>query len=237
MHRPGARHPYCRSSQDETGRTMPDGNEVDRRDPWFHGWRRWLGLAIVLVIAAGAVWLALFTIRTFRSLNVEVAAAIVSALAAIAIAVVTTWYGRLLERQAAADRAQQEKRTPAYEKFVHDLLETMELSTHRDERSGEVDTRRAVQSLASFTEQAIVWGSGDVLKAWVEFRDLGRIGDQVSDTQQHGLRLMAQLETLFLAMRFDLGLDNEGLARGDLLRLFINDLDPAALDRLGDQAT
>jgi hypothetical protein len=64
----------------------------------------------------------------------------------------------------------------------------------------------------------IVWGSDSVLRAFGEFRI-------ASLKQPEGLiQLMAALEDLMLAIRKDLGYKNAKIVRGDLLRLFINDL-------------
>lgn len=210
------------------------GTETD--NPWSHGWRLVVGLAILAALVAATIWVAVMSVRTLRSLDVEVAAAIVSAFAALLIALVTTWLGRFLERRSVEARSQQEKRIPVYEAFVSDLLRMMEFTKHRDERKGP-DDREIVEVLASFTEKAIVWGSGDVLKAWVDFRYLGIAGVDAPDSEAHGYRLLVKLEELFLALRADLGLDNGDLARGDLLKLFINDLDPAVLGVLaGDES-
>lgn len=207
----------------------PAGNNA-QDNPWGSGWRLAVGLFLMVVALGAVVWVLVLSVRTLRSLEPEVAAAIVSGLVALGVALATTWLGRRLERRAAEQTAQQEKRIPVYEDFVRDLLQQMGLTKHKDDRS-ELDSREVVRVLASFTEKAIVWGSGDVLKAWVDFRYLGMQAEQAADGQAHGYRLLASLEDLFLTMRADLGLDNQGLQRGDLLKLFINDLDPSVLAR------
>jgi hypothetical protein len=77
-----------------------------------------------------------------------------------------------------------------------------------------------IKKFGSLTENVIVWGSDAVLKEFGEFRVASL------QTQTAGpLATLATLEDLMLAIRRDLGYRNSKIERGDLLRLFINDLE------------
>jgi hypothetical protein len=77
-----------------------------------------------------------------------------------------------------------------------------------------------LQKWSKSTEQLIVWGSDDVLKAWGQFKTMaaGR------KDQSNPVRALLPFETLLLAVRSGLGHSNTNLKPGDLLRLFVNDM-------------
>lgn len=185
----------------------------------------WQSLLLIALVAAG-IWIAYLlvrtSVRTFRSLDNEVAAAIITGFTALAVAVAGAAVSRQYERRANADRAQQERRVPVYEGFVQGLLRMMGATVHPSKRK-EMDEREVVALLGKFTEEILVWGSDDVLKKWVEFRYKAM---EVAASAEAGAENLYRLEDLFLAFRRDLGLSNRKLARGDLLRLFVNDLAP-----------
>jgi len=84
-----------------------------------------------------------------------------------------------------------------------------------------MDEKKIVEIIGSFTEEILVWGSDEVVKTWVEFRYAN--WEEGSDGRASHENLF-RLEELFLALRKDLGLKNKKLDKGDLLRLFVNDL-------------
>ncbi len=112
------------------------------------------------------------------------------------VAVLGVLIGKRLERRAAAERAQQEKRVPVYEEFVSGLLRSMGATVHVSHRK-EMDEREVVELLGRFTEEILVWGSDDVLKAWVEFRYANILGNQANpDAGTRNLYMLEQLPRL-----------------------------------------
>lgn len=186
-------------------------------------WKQFLlGLTLIVVLGAVVAYLAWASFRAFAALETQVAVAILSALTAVLIAILSAFLSRLFERRAAAEEEQQTRRIPVYEEFVSGLLKGMGATTHKDHRKP-VDELAMVSLMGDFTEKALVWGSGDVLRAWLDFRAASMSLSE--GTSNDAVAPLQNLEKLFLALRRDLGLSNKGLAEGDLLRLFINDLD------------
>jgi len=71
--------------------------------------------------------------------------------------------------------------------------------------------------MVKFTQGLTIWGSNDVIQKYGEFR-------QMSTASPNAARMAAAVEDILFSIRLDLG-HPSGLRRGDLLRLFINDLD------------
>ena len=78
-----------------------------------------------------------------------------------------------------------------------------------------------MQEFASqFNPKLILWGSDDLLAAYNRFRATG------IDAPDEGSPVMLlAFERLLYAIRRDLGHPNKNLGPGDLLRVFVNDVD------------
>jgi uncharacterized membrane-anchored protein len=175
------------------------------------------GLILILGLGVAIVFVTRVAVHAFEGLNREVEAAIVAALGTAAVTLISVIVTRIFERRATVERAQQERRTPVYEAFVSGLLGM--LRDHGDDPTA-LDLTEAVKVLNSFTEKVIVWGSDDVIRTWGQYR----YAVQAPQTDAEKRESVYGLERLFLTVRQDLGHPNKGLKRGDLLRLFVNDL-------------
>lgn len=83
-----------------------------------------------------------------------------------------------------------------------------------------VTEKEIFEFVHGFNQSMIVWGSDEVLKQYLIFRSSSQNAGDLNPSAAVGI-----LENLMLAMRIDLGHANKNLERGDLLRLFINDVD------------
>lgn len=190
--------------------------EVDSNTKWLS---MVLGTLAIAAIAALLLYSGWFVVQNFGKLNPEVAVAIVSAFGALLIALA----GRSLERRTQAIREQQQRRIPVYEEFVKGIFKGMQLGVPKDNRKEDFDAEQFLATATNFTQKVLVWGSPEVLQAWVEFRYEGSREGVAKD--EYGQNLLLLMEEFFMAMRKDLGLSNRGVSDGDLLKLFINDLD------------
>jgi hypothetical protein len=192
-------------------------------------WWQFVLVAVLTVgLVLGVVWFVRGSVSTFTHLPSGTATAIVTGSVTFLVAIVGILVSRFLERRSNREREQQEKRVPVYEEFVSGLLELMgatRASSAEGESEGEAESGTGVQDanafLARFTERVIIWGSEDVVREWVSFRK----ANSASNSGQENFENLYRLESLLLVMRRDLGLRNKKLERGDLLRLWINDLD------------
>jgi hypothetical protein len=68
----------------------------------------------------------------------------------------------------------------------------------------------------------MVWGSDEVLAGWVKWR---RLLINEAAVKENPIRSMLLYEELIFAIRRDLGHKNKSLVTGDILALFVNDID------------
>ena len=78
--------------------------------------------------------------------------------------------------------------------------------------------KEMMKAFAELSESLVIWGGPAVIKAWETFQT-HPFG---TTTAESGA---LAFEKFMLALRKDIGNSNMGLGNGDLLRLFVNDLD------------
>jgi hypothetical protein len=138
---------------------------------------------------------------------------IITASVAILVAVITAVAGKLYEQHLKIRDELRAKKAPIYEKHIATFFKLLLAPKITGKAPNQEE---AAVAFAAVAEQMIVWGSADVIKAWNNFKT-------AAQTSQ-GIDL---LEGIFTAMRKDLGHDDQNLKKGELLRLFVNDLPPA----------
>jgi hypothetical protein len=118
---------------------------------------------------------------------------------------------RIAARSDAAAIAHRDKKIAIYSKFVAAVLYDF---TPAELRQASVkEPPDLVQEMASFQREILFWGSPKVIRAYTAFRE-----------NPNDPRVTAKhLNSLFSAMRSDIGLSNFGLGQHDFMRLFIKD--------------
>ena len=106
---------------------------------------------------------------------------------------------------------------PIYEKFVRSLLGALQAG--KDNAPDDVNPQ-LVAAFNDFSRDLVVWGSDEIVTAWSKYLR-GWAGEK---TEQEKAAMTFALEDLLTAIRKECG--HKGpLAHGNLLKLFINDLD------------
>lgn len=169
----------------------------------------------VLVLLAGLVYGLLMGLMAYlRSLQSEVAGAIVAAGFAGLVSIVSLAISKAYETRAAVKQDLRAKKLPVYEGIVRTLFAVMFA-----ERLGKKPVRESelIQWFAETTEKLSIWGSDDLVLAFGRFKN-----GFSEDTPSAAL---FGFEDLLLAIRKDLGHSGRKLGRGSILRLFVTDID------------
>jgi hypothetical protein len=110
--------------------------------------------------------------------------------------------------------------SPIYEELVDRLKDL-------DKMAAQAQNEEFFKNL---TTKLLVHGSPPVIKAWIAWRrGVAQIGPD-------GLGLLLSYEQVLRAIRADLGHDDSELAPGDLLRVYVNELDEALEEWRATQA-
>jgi len=178
-----------------------------------------LGIVLLALIGWGFVALVGAAWRSVISLQAEMATAVLAASATVLVSVITVFIGKYIEKRREIELKQREKKIEIYEIFMEKWFKYLLL--------GKSSAGKQVKDLSSdpefmsflieFTRKLILWGSNGVVKEYSKFRRSGAEGSPSLS--------LYHFEKLLLAIRKDLGNSNVGLVEGDLLALFINDLE------------
>lgn len=82
-----------------------------------------------------------------------------------------------------------------------------------------VSPDKMVQDITQFMKDVMIWGSSDVIRAWVRFRHVDWTTDSGKLDGTHAI------EDLLRAMRADLGNEVNSLKNHEIIKLMINDYD------------
>jgi len=150
---------------------------------------------------------------------------VVTAVATITTAIVTTLITKSNEFRLQVRTEQRDKKALIYEEltgFFFKIIFASKLESKEEPVSAENKEKEIVEFLTSYTPKIIMWGSDEVLKEFYLFRNKSlRVEsdpDKVSD-------VIRKFEELLFSIRRDLGHKNKKLGKGNILGLFINDVE------------
>lgn len=119
------------------------------------------------------------------------------------------------ERRQEIEQEHRRQKQLIYEQFMDYWFKSLERPGNEAAANAELE-----RHFSEFTKKLIVWGSDNVLKQYLTFRQSSSAAKE-GDTR----RMFVAFENVILAMRRDLGHKNVGMKTGDLLSLVIRDVD------------
>lgn len=181
-----------------------------------------IAFAVIGGVAYGLFAAIRWMITGLLGLNENVSAAIIAACTTFLVSVVTVVYTQQKTKSREIDNSHRPQKMEIYKRFMDKAVVGI-LRSSKEQKLESPEFQKELEDIFyKFTGDVIVWGSPDVIKAYSAFRTTG------ADTQ-----IVVRLDDLMQAMRKDLGNSNSGLARGDLIKLFITD--PESIDQLIDE--
>lgn len=173
-------------------------------------------LILLVAVLVGLVAVLAFLARdlghlVLHGVDPTVAAAAVAGASTVIVSVATLVMGRVFERRKAIEAEMRERKIPVYSRLVSGLM-GMLLEGNRSDQS-----TNAENLFRELTPELMTWASDNVLVAWSRFKR--GIGDNPSE------EAVFNFEKVLMAIRKDYGHGGKGVAEGDLLGLFINDID------------
>ncbi len=176
-------------------------------------------LSIFIIVGfIGLVWYIFNRIWSlFSNLNDGVLAAIVTAITTFLVTFISIILAKYYERKLLIEKEMRDKKIPAYNEFIEFIFKILD----QENKKKKITEQEMTQFFSTFTRQILVWGSDEVIAQWSSYRRsaLSEVSDGANNNS------MFELEKLLIAIRKDTGHKNSNIKKGDLLRLFINDID------------
>jgi len=185
-----------------------------------------LGFILLAAICYGVFIFMRAAMRILTSLNSDIAVAIIAAAATVFVSVLSIVLGKAYESRIIIQKEHREKKIPVYE----DLIKFMFRILMGEKTNDKPTEQEIIDFMSHFTQRIMVWGSDDVLVAWVKCR---RAAIDEEDIKKNPMKLMILYENLILTIRRDLGHKNKNIGEGDVLALFVNDIDQYLKGKVG----
>jgi hypothetical protein len=162
----------------------------------------------LLIVGAGAVALWL-VVRSLFS-NPAVAGPVIAASAALAVFA----GGEFFTRQRVAQQYRWDKIAPTYKDFV-----SLMRKLAKEGSDGAEPPPDLLAFMGEFSDLLLLWGSPDVIKAWVGMQR------HLEKGYEDEREIILDWAKVLLAIRKDLGHGDRKLDKRDLLRITITDID------------
>lgn len=183
-----------------------------------------MALAIVLLIALGFAWTLVWMIqRTFSGLDSEFVAALLAASGTVVAATAAVAMGRYYERKQDIEQTRREQQMEIFEDFVDFMFRILYQSRIP---SMELTDSEMLAEFVKFTRRLAIWAPDSIIESWSDVR---RRFATANAADEPPTEVLFYFEALLIEMRKTVGYPNTQLGRGDLLRLFVDDID----DHLG----
>ena len=178
-----------------------------------------LGLLLLAGIVYGVFAAARATIHFLTSANSAIAVAIIGVAGTVLVSVFSLIAAKIYESRALINKEHREKKIPVYE----DLIKLMfQILMSQKTGAPPLSEDEMIKSMLGFTQGVMVWGSDGVLAAWIKWRRM--LVDEAA-MKANPKEFLFLYEQILFAIRRDLGHKNKALIQGDILALFINDID------------
>jgi hypothetical protein len=124
-------------------------------------------------------------------------------------------YAKRRETQQKAEQEIRVKKTEVYETLI-ELMFNQLMGSKQGKK--QLTSDELLKALAKLMPRVVVWASPKVIAHWNYIKN-------TSSHSQSSLEIMKTWDTLLLLIREDLGHNDAALAKFELTRLFVNDLD------------
>lgn len=175
-----------------------------------------LGLLIIVVGIYFLAKLSIKFINWIRDFTSNTEAVIVVALITGAVSILGIIVSKIIEYRQDTKRYLYEKKEEAYSEFIEVVYKIRD--NQKNEKNSEFEM---MEGLINFSKKLTLWGSNEVIRKWIEIREL----NTKSSSNANAINNLFLLEEIIFLIRKDLGQKNSNLKKGDILRFFINDID------------
>lgn len=169
-----------------------------------------IATAVIAIFALIAYFVFSAALTWIRGLDSDVAAAVITAL----IGLFGLWYAQWHTRSREISESHRKSKIEVYNIFFDLVDKFQDESVDTDFKNKEDAPEWLKKDFRRLSRGLILWGSPDVIKAWLEFRT-------AAGSNKGNILLF--VDKMYQAIRKDLGNSNFGLQSGDLIKSTVSD--------------
>ena len=143
----------------------------------------------------------------------ELLVAIISALGTITVGIVVVLITQYYNRKLASEDAHRLKKVEIYKNLI-DIFAKMLASQNKNLSIEEPTQEELLDFAFRFKSEVLLWGSPRVIKAYLVFEVIQSVPSSA---------ILKAANSLYLAIRSDIGLSNFGLNNHELVKIFLTD--------------
>lgn len=179
-----------------------------------------MALAIVLLMALGFAWALVWMIqRTFSGIDPEFAAALLAASGTVVAATAAVAMGRYYERKQDIEQTRRLQQIEIFDDFIEFMFRVL----YDNRLPGKNITEgEMLAEFVKFTRRLVIWAPDSIIEAWSDVRHRLAAAESSGEPTTEAL---FDFEAFLINLRKTVGYPNTKLERGDLLRLFVDDID------------
>jgi len=155
-----------------------------------------VGLVVLAVVLAMGYGFFAALVYLIKQLESQIAAAIVAASVSAIASVLAVIISKYFERRSRIKQEIRDKKTPVYENLIGAMFEFVFSQTADNRESLNEDELADI--FQEMTPKLVVWGSQDVIRAWIHFREY-------EWKSAKGLKILEPWKSLMTAIRNDMG--------------------------------
>jgi len=178
-------------------------------------------LLVIIGICAGVflfLWLVKFVYCNSEKFNAN----IVVALIAGTVTFMGYFVTRFLEKKKLIEQQIREQKLPAYEEFIEFLF----IIFKKTKNNKPISNKEIEEFYWSMNKKSILWLSDKTLKSYANWKALSiKYADLKDKSPEDSITIMLALEQMLLDFRRDIGHKNSGIEKGEILSLFLTDLE------------
>ncbi len=180
-----------------------------------------LSIVVILIIGFAVFKGVFFLFKYLDSLQKEVAASIIAGSTTIIVSVISITLAKYKENKRSIEFEIRGKKIPVYVEFINFIMKILS----QDKIGGKKMNEESITKFfMEFTEKLLIWGSDEVIKNYTRYK-AKMLSTSTEKNEKGDVSSLFILEELLLAIRKDTGHKNKNMKTGDILRLFINDID------------
>lgn len=182
-------------------------------------------IIILVLFCIGIFWIGKIGLGYIRSffiwinqvaskMDAVVAVALITGSLSVLGVVISSIISKILEYRQNTKRYLYEKKEEPYSEFIEMVYKTQMLV----KENKEYNEKEMLDDIFSFSKKLTLWGSSEVIKKWLTFREVSQ--NQAGNPTDN----LFILEEIIFEIRNDMGQKRKGLKKGDILSFFVNDI-------------